>query len=257
MQGRIVKAGFFFTLFFLIFSHCFSQDISFFEKKNFISHDGDTLLYRLYAPQTNKKIPLIVFFHGVGERGNDNMSQLINGVPLIYKNISALKQPCFIMAPQCPLQYKWANVKFDTIAQAQDSIPQKPLLMVVQAIDQLLKNYQIDSNRIYVMGLSMGGFAVWDIITRYPHEFAAAVPVCGGGDENKAALIAHLPVWAFHGAKDKVVKVERSRNMIAAMRRAGGKPVYTEYKDMGHGCWNKAFSEEAMYKWLFLQKKSN
>ena len=99
----------------------------------------------------------------------------------------------------------------------------------------------------------MGGFGTWDAIARYPDKFAAAVPICGGGDENTAKLIAGIPIWAFHGADDQVVKVERSRNMMNAIKKEGGNPLYSEYKGVGHGSWIPAYKETELLKWLFMQ----
>jgi predicted peptidase len=106
------------------------------------------------------------------------------------------------------------------------------------------------------MGVSMGGFGAWDVVTRHPDKFAAAAPICGGADENKAPLIARLPVWTFHGDKDGVVKTKRSRNMIEALKKAGSTAKYTEYPGVGHDSWNKAFAEPELLPWLFAQKKN-
>jgi len=117
-----------------------------------------------------------------------------------------------------------------------------------------LKTYPVDFDRIYVYGQSMGAFATWDILCRRPETFAGAVAVCGGGDECCAAAIAAIPVWVFHGALDDAVKVERSRNMVAALRRAGGQPHYTEYPDVAHNAWDYAYTPE-LFHWLFQQHR--
>jgi predicted peptidase len=101
----------------------------------------------------------------------------------------------------------------------------------------------------------MGGFGTWDAIVRHPQRFAAAVPVCAGVNLSKAPAIAHLPIWAYHGAKDQVVKVERSREIVAALKAAGGQPKYTEYPDVGHDSWNGAYKDRDMYEWLFTQRR--
>jgi predicted peptidase len=105
------------------------------------------------------------------------------------------------------------------------------------------------------MGLSMGGYGTWDTLARYPGMFAAGVPMCGGADEKTALALAHTPLWVFHGAKDGVVKPSRSRNMVAALRKAGGSPKYTEYPEAGHDCWVPASKEPDLLPWLFAQKR--
>ena len=137
-------------------------------------------------------------------------------------------------------------------------MPKQPSVYLARTmflIDSLVKNLNIDKNRIYITGLSMGGFGVWDAISRWPDKFAAAVPVCGGGDTAKAAMIKDIPIWTFHGDKDNLVMTSRSRDMIAAIKKAGGNPKYTEYTATGHNAWDKAYSEKDMYLWLFSQTK--
>lgn len=138
-----------------------------------------------------------------------------------------------------------------------DSItPTRYLSLVLDLIKELESSYSIDINRRYVLGQSMGGFGTFAILTMQPNMFAAAVPVCGGGDESKAAQIAHIPIWAFHGELDQAVRVERSRNMIAALTKAGGKPKYTEYKGEGHTIWTSVVMEPDLLGWMFSQKRS-
>lgn len=128
--------------------------------------------------------------------------------------------------------------------------------LVLELIASLQKEYRIDPKRLYITGLSMGGYGTWDVLARYPDLFAAAVPICGGGDESTAARIAKIPIWAFHGALDTAVKVERSRNLIAALEKAGGKPLYTEYPDEAHASGVPAYRAPVMMEWLFAQKKA-
>jgi predicted peptidase len=133
--------------------------------------------------------------------------------------------------------------------------PSEPLRLALETIDALQKEFPIDAKRLYVTGLSMGGYATWDALCRYPAKFAAGVPICGGGDESKVALMAKVPVWAFHSEDDNVVKVIRTRNMIEAMKKAGGDPKYNEYKGLGHGSWGKAYAEPDLLPWLFAQRR--
>jgi predicted peptidase len=129
-----------------------------------------------------------------------------------------------------------------------------PLRLTMALVASLETEYPVDTNRLYVTGLSMGGYGTWDAIQRFPAKFAAAVPVCGGGDATAAKAIAKVPVWAFHGAKDTAVKPERSRDMIAALKAAGGAPKYTEYPDVGHNSWVNAYNTPELYEWMFAQK---
>jgi predicted peptidase len=129
-----------------------------------------------------------------------------------------------------------------------------PMNLTMDLLEKLIHKYPIDKKRIYVTGLSMGGFGAWDMICRYPGKFAAAIPICGGGDTGKAQLLVNTPIWAFHGSNDKVVKVILSRNMINAIKANGGNPKYTEYKGVGHDCWINAYKEKGLLEWLFGQK---
>ena len=154
--------------------------------------------------------------------------------------------PFIIVAPQCPAGELWDN---------------EPLL---QLLDRMTDKYSVDTNRIYLTGLSMGGYGTWKLGLSHPDKFAAIAPICGGasmidvilGTWDKKKELEKLPVWAFHGAEDGAVKPKRSRDMIAALKKAGGSPRYTEYEKVGHNSWEKAYGEEKMHDWLFGQKRS-
>jgi predicted peptidase len=133
--------------------------------------------------------------------------------------------------------------------------PSEPLRLALELIEALCEELPIDRGRIYITGLSVGGYGVWDALSRWPELFAAGVPVCGGGDEALAERIAKVPVWAFHGARDGVVKPARSRNMIEALKQAGASPKYTEYADVGHNSWVRAYRDPELFRWLFAQKR--
>jgi predicted peptidase len=228
------------------------------EKKVFTDADGKTLPYRLLKPDDydpKKKYPLVVFLHGAGERGADNVKQLIHGVPEFVKPENRKDYPCFLIAPQCPEKARWVEVDWGAASHTMPKEPSEPMRLLLQLIPALQKEYSIDDKRVYVTGLSMGGFGTWDLIARKPEWFAAAAPVCGGGDEATAEKIAKLPIWAFHGDQDGAVKPSRSRNMIAALEKAGGKPKYTEYKGVGHDSWVPAYRDPELMKWLFSQKR--
>jgi predicted peptidase len=224
----------------------------------FKTDDGQTLSYRLLKPKdydAKKKYPLVVFLHGAGERGSDNKAQLIHFVPIFVSPENREKYPCFVLVPQCPSGEKWSDVNWGASTHGQPEKASKSMALTIQLIGQLEKQYSIDAKRRYIGGLSMGGYGTWDAIVRYPEMFAAAVPICGGGDETKADAIAKLPIWVFHGAKDGAVKPERSRNMVAALKKAGGSPKYTEYPNEGHGSWVPASKEPELLPWLFAQKR--
>ena len=203
-----------------------------------------------------KKYPLILFLHGVGERGTDNMKQLLVGLDIFADPARIGRYPCFIAAPQCPEEDKWADVDWRADRHVMNKKPARSLALALEIITALRKEFPIDPDRLYIIGYSMGGFGTWDAIQRYPDLFAAAVPVCGGGDETAARRIIHVPVWVFHGALDNIVKVERSRNMVNALVRAGGVPRYTEYATINHFCWGYAFMNENMLAWLFGLRRS-
>jgi predicted peptidase len=131
----------------------------------------------------------------------------------------------------------------------------KPMELLIGLIHQLIKTQRIDSNRIYITGLSMGGYGTYDAIERYPNLFAAAVPVCGGGDTSRAASIAHIPIWIYHGAEDPAVNPVYSLNMLQALTKAGAHPGFTQYPEVGHFSWLGAYSDPLMLEWLFRQHK--
>ncbi|MBN2474476.1 MAG: prolyl oligopeptidase family serine peptidase [Pirellulales bacterium] len=227
-----------------------------FEARTHTDSDGATLLYRLLKPDVSaaaeKKHPLLLFLHGAGERGADNKAQLTWGREMM--KTAAEKYGAFVIVPQCPTGKKWAEVDWSKSTHEMPEKVSESMGLALEVIAKLQKEYPIDPDRLYVMGLSMGGYGTWDIIQRRPDLFAAAVPICGGGDE-KAADRIQIPVWAFHGDRDGAVPVSRSRNMIAAIKAAGGKPKYTEYPGVGHNCWSTAFADPEMLKWLFSHKR--
>lgn len=230
------------------------------EARTYKDANGKTLPYRLlkpidYDPKQDKKYPLVLFFHGVGESGHDNQAQLKNGVRAFAKEDIRKKFPCFVAAPQCEKGLMWVNTPWSLDSHIQPETPSEPMRRAMEMRESLLKEMPIDPNRQYMTGLSFGGFGVWDAITRYPDVFAAAIPVCGGADEHKASLVAKLPIWAFHGDKDGVVKTIRSRHIIEAIKKEGGNPKYTEYPGVGHDSWTRAFNEPELMPWLFQQHK--
>ena len=219
---------------------------------------GETLPYRLLKPKPyrkNRTYPLVVFLHGMGERGSDNLAQLDNGVSELFASDAARADfPAVVIAPQCPdgedsQVASWSNWEPDKPA---ITVPTRLVLEIVEAVR---KEFPIDPSRLYIGGLSMGGFGTWAIITENPDLFAAAFPICGGGDPAKAPRVAKLPLWVFHGAKDTVVDPDQSRRMVRAIQEAGGSPGFSEYPEVGHNSWTNAFHEPALLAWLFAQKR--
>lgn len=223
----------------------------------FERHQFDSLPYRLLRPlkvEPGKRYPLVIFLHGSGERGTDNELQLKYVAPLFLNDTARAQFPCFVLLPQCPATDRWVNVAWSSPQHTQRPQPTPSLAKVMELIGALKKELPINPKRVYLGGLSMGGFGTWELLARQPYVFAAAVPICGGADERTAPRIKHTPLWAFHGAMDNVVPPERSRNMIAALRKAKGKPRYTEYPLVGHDSWTNALAEPELLPWLFAQR---
>ncbi len=229
-----------------------------FEAREFSNADGSKLLYRLLKPaniDAEKKYPLVIFLHGSGERGDDNKAQLKNGVGAFSRPDSREKFPCFVFAPQCPKDKKWVDMEWGGAAGTAPEDPGTMEPLVLGAVDALGQEFTIDPDRIYITGISMGGFGTWDLITRHPEKFAAAIPVCGGGDKEKAAAAKPVPVWAFHGLADNVVLPVRSQDMVASLRAAGGTAALTEYPGVAHDSWTMSYSEPNLLPWLFTQRR--
>lgn len=233
------------------------------ERRVSIAEAGRTVefRYRLLRPgpaaaAASRTFPLVLFLHGAGERGGDNEKQLAYLPTWLAEEPAQRRHPCFVLAPQCRADRRWADADWS----ASTSSPQRPqptpdLAAAVAALDDVMKAEAVDPQRIYLTGLSMGGYGAWDLAARMPERFAALVPICGGGDESTAARLASLPIWCFHGAADAVVPVARSRSMVAAVKAAGGSPTYTEFAGVGHDSWTPAYRDPATLDWLFRQTR--
>jgi predicted peptidase len=222
--------------------------------KLLLVNKGDTLPYRLLKPVnpgSKEQFPLVIFLHGAGERGKDNEVHIKHISELFLDERNRGKYPCYLVAPQCPKNDQWADYSGNEVGASEAT---KPLQMVMRLIEQITKEYPIDQTRIYITGLSMGGFGTWDLLSRYPNKFAAAIPICGGGSPLSAPQIKHIPIWAFHGALDPIVPPQKSREMVLALQEAGGIPGYTEYPDVEHDSWVHAYKEPHLIHWLFKQK---
>jgi predicted peptidase len=250
----------------IIATPALAQDNSAYEKKEYIS-GKDTLRYRILYPKNydaKKKYPLVLFLHGSGERGNDNEAQLIHGSKLWLDEANRSKYPAIVIFPQCPRNDGWGRIRRD--ATRKDSLNGfvfdsgqpigRSLEMVGQLLDSFKNSGKVNAKKIYVGGLSMGGFGTFEILWRKPNYFAAAFPICGGGDPGKIGQYGKkFPIWVFHGDKDPAVPVSCSRLMVGALKAAKDKVKYTEYPGVGHDSWNNAFAEPELLNWLFAQKK--
>jgi predicted peptidase len=229
-----------------------------FEARTF--QDGDfTLPYRIFVPpnlKAGEKVPLVLFFHGAGERGDNNIRQLHHAIPGLFSFLEKNAIPAIVVAPQCPSGKQWVNVPWGGLSHTMPAAPSAPMHAAMALLQDCLKTLPVDNSRVYVCGISMGGFGTWDIAQREPGIFAAALPVCGGGDLAEAPKLKDLPIWTFHGELDETVKTIRSRDMVAALKAAGGSPKYTEYPGVTHNSWTRTFADEEVLKWLFAQKKS-
>lgn len=198
--------------------------------------------YLLYLPEGYgekcKKWPLIMFLHGAGERGDNLELVKKHGPPKIVGMGKEL--PFIIVSPQCPNDVWWPE-QTDVL---------KSLL------DNVEKNYRVDTDRVYLTGLSMGGFGTWTLACAYPGRFAAIAPICGGVERYLADRLKDVPVWAFHGARDKVVPVRRSEEMVEAVRKAGGDAKLTVYPEAEHDSWTATYDNQELYDWFLSHRIS-
>lgn len=253
------------------FSLIFLSTFSINAQKSFKSGElsvknGNILSYRYLEPRKvkkNKKYPLIIFLHGSGERGSDNKLQLVHGSKLFEKKSNRKKFPAYVVFPQCPKEDYWAKTSGDRSDKENpfDFNFTLPPNESMKNLFELIKSYQqnprVDPDRIYIMGLSMGGMGTFEAISRHPEWFAAAIPICGGGDLNFVPKFAtNTKLWIFHGAKDDVVPPKYSRDMVQEIIFKGGYPKYTEFPEANHNSWDPAFETEGLLKWLFEQKRS-
>ena len=221
---------------------------------------GESLLkYCFRKPnkvQSNKKYPLLLFLHGAGGRGSNNTDQLIDAGSLdaFQNQLIFSKHESYLLAPQVAEEKKWVNIPWETLEHKMPKISNS-MAMTFEVLDNILKdsNYQIDINRIYIMGISMGGYGVWDAIQRKPKLFAAGVPICGGGDVSKSNLINHLPIWAWHGDRDEVINVKRTTSMVKALKSAGNDIKCSIVENRKHDVWIDVWNSKDLWNWLYSQ----
>ena len=198
-----------------------------------------------YNKRSTNKWPLMLFLHGAGERGNDLAKVTVHGPPSLVK---AKKDfPFVLVSPQCPLERTWRDDE------------------LLALLDDVIAKHKIDTNRVYLTGLSMGGYGSWSLGTKYPERFAATAPICGGGEQipvllaspAKKKALQSMGVWAFHGAKDPVVPLEESQRMTNALMRAGCKDVkLTVYPQAGHDSWTEAYNTPELYEWFLTHRRT-
>lgn len=210
------------------------QTVNHFEKEIRLTLPAN---YLLYLPkdydESQKNFPLVLFLHGIGERGTDIEKVKTHGLPKLINQGKDF--PFIVVSPQCPDDIFW-NVD-----------------ILIALLDEVVAKYRVDTNRIYVTGLSMGGHGTWELALRQPNRFAAIAPVCGWADTSKASSIANLPIWVFHGAKDVVVPIGASEQMVEKLKSCGSNVKFTVYPEANHDSWTETYNNEELYKWLLEQ----
>jgi predicted peptidase len=199
--------------------------------------------YLLYLPKdygkTDKTWPLILFLHGAGERG-DNIEKVKTHGPARLA-AEGRDFDFIIVSPQCPQEGWWTGMTDELMA----------------LVDDISQRYQVDTRRLYITGLSMGGFGTWSLIQKYPDKFAAAAPICGGGETVPARhRLDKMPIWVFHGAKDEVVPLSKSEEMVKVVEKSGNKNIkFTVYPEAGHDSWTETYNNPELYQWFLKYEK--
>jgi len=213
-------------------------------------HDpsGAVLPYRIYVPaqyDAATQYPLVLFLHGSGESGGDNRAQTRKNsvMQTLLSEENLARYPCIVLAPQCPKEQRWYA----------DDGARDNRAALMGLLERTKAAYAVDPARVYITGVSMGGFGAFGMLAAYPDYFAAAVPICGFWGWDDAPLMKEVPIWAFQGAKDKVVPPQGTREIVNALREAGGNVKYTEYPNERHASWERAYREPALFPWLFAQ----
>lgn len=232
-----------------------------FEHCRFNASDGTTLNYRELRPDEDakgRKFPLVIFLHGLGERGTDNEKQLLHGGQQFLNPANREKYPAYVLFPQCPETAFWAyrHIPASYESMKTEAEMPAPFKAVKELIDTYLTYPDVDRSRVYIIGLSMGGCATFDMVARFPDIFAAAVPICGSVDPTRLEDLEGVSFRIFHGDADTVVPVNCSRKAYDALKKSGCKVEYHEFPGCTHGSWNPAFSRDDFMEWIFKQKKS-
>lgn len=230
-----------------------------YEKCEYTDHNGNKLLYRMLPPaevEDGVEYPLIVFLHGAGERGNDNEKQLTHGASMFTNPVNEVKFPAYVIFPQCKDKFWTGRMSAQDFmpgaTEPEESATEK---LVIDLIKDLTARYHIDHNRVYLMGISMGGVATYDLACRYPDIFAAAVPICGAVNPERLADAKDVKFMIFHGDSDEEVPLICGREAYKALNSAGAEVEYIEFAGEGHECWSAAFNYRELLPWLFSQSK--
>lgn len=222
----------------------------------------DTLKYRILYPENFcacESYPVVFFLHGSGERGGDNQKQLTWGADVFLDSTFRKNHPAIVIFPQCPQGERWFdNNNYEALredierTEMSDIQQSKVSIMLDNLIDSTQKWTYVDTDRYYIVGLSMGGFGIYELLSRRPDTFAAAVPICGGGVLKDAKRYAeNVSIWIFHGQTDDVVNVEYSRKMYDKLKSLGADVQYTEFPGVTHNSWTPAFATEGLMDWIF------
>lgn len=180
--------------------------------------------------------PLLLFLHGAGERGDDLARVAIHGPPRLIRE-ATMELPFIVVSPQVPDDRIWSIQLLDAL------------------LEEVAQTHSVDEDRVYVTGLSMGGYGTWHLAMEFPHRFAAIAPISGGGTITGACTLRHLPIWAFHGALDEVVPVSRSEELVSRLRDCEGHIRYTRYEDAGHDAWTRTYANPELYDWLLMHRR--
>lgn len=240
-----------------------SEPTGVFIKKNF-AKDEYSMPYQMLLPENydpQKSYPLLLFLHGAGERGDDNESQLVHGSQMFLDKKNQEKYPAIVVFPQCAQESYWSNVEAERgegkykFTFSEDGEPTDAMKSLQLLFTDLKSKYKIDSKRIYVGGLSMGGMGTFELVRRLPNTFAAAFAICGGANPATAAKLKNTKWRVFHGQEDGVVDHQHSVDMVEALKAAGADVKFSSYPGVNHDSWTNAFAEPDFLSWIFFNEK--
>jgi len=233
------------------------ESIRAFQKREFLDNKGIKMPYRILLPidyDCSKKYPLLVFLHGSGERGEDNEAQLKHGANLFLQEDTRKNFQAIVVFPQCPNGESWSSMESDSTGKWDFPFTKEPsrqMKLLQGLLNEVMVNNCVDDRKVYLGGLSMGAFGILEWMAREPNRFAAAFPICGGGNTLLTAIYgSKIPTWFFHGDADAVVPVQYSRELVEKIKAEKGNVQYTEYPGIGHDSWNNAFKEPNLLSWL-------